>query len=136
MARFYFGDRDPLGQTFAFFSEQAEDAITVVGLVEDTHQMNLREAPPRTVYTPLAQAEPQSPSWMNFEIRTAQSPAAARPAASGAARARQQGRGHSLRADDGSADQCVAGSRAAAGHAVGGLRACSRSCSPPSVSTA
>ena len=45
MARLYFGDRDPMGQTFAFLSER-DKRFTVVGLVEDTHQMNLREKAP------------------------------------------------------------------------------------------
>ncbi|HET9705044.1 MAG TPA: ABC transporter permease [Vicinamibacterales bacterium] len=85
MARFYFGDRDPLGQTFAFLSEE-KDPLTVVGVVADTHQMNLREPAPKMVYTPLAQ-EAEAPSWITFELRTAQNPAALAPAALGAARA-------------------------------------------------
>jgi predicted permease len=84
MARLYFGDRDPLGQTFGF-QHEAEQRVIVVGLAEDTHQMNLREPAPPTVYTPLAQL-PEAPSWMNFELRTAQDPASLAPAAMAAAR--------------------------------------------------
>ena len=84
MARLYFGDRDPLEQTIGFFSER-DKRITVVGLVEDTHQMNLREKAPAIVYTPLAQ-EPEAPWWMNFELRTAQDPASLSLAAIAAAR--------------------------------------------------
>jgi predicted permease len=73
MARFYFGDRDPLEETFAYQSAP-EDRYTVVGITQDTHQMNLRELPPRMVYTPLAQEE-QAPTTMNFEMRAAQNPA-------------------------------------------------------------
>ena len=56
MAKFIAGDRDPIGITFAF-KGNPKDAIAIVGVVQDTHQMNLREPPLRTVYTPMAQAE-------------------------------------------------------------------------------
>jgi predicted permease len=82
--KLYFGDRDPVGQSIAFQSEK-DTRLTVVGVVEDTHQMNLREKAPAIVYTPLRQERAQS--WMNFAIRTAQEPAALAPAAVAAARA-------------------------------------------------
>ena len=47
----------------------------IVGVVQDTHQMNLREAPPRTVYSPIRQAEPP-PSGLTLEVRTAHDPSA------------------------------------------------------------
>ena len=84
MARLYFGERDPLGETIGFSSER-DKRITVVGLVDDTHQMNLREKAPAIVYTPLAQ-EPEAPWWVNFELRTAQDPAGLAAAATAAAR--------------------------------------------------
>jgi predicted permease len=83
MARLYFGDRDPLGETIGFQSEK-DKRLTVVGVVEDTHQMNLRENAPAIVYTPMAQETPQF--WINFAIRTAQEPAALSAAAVAAAR--------------------------------------------------
>ena len=83
MARLYFGDRDPLGETFTFLYDK-EKAFSVVGIAEDTYQMNLREKPPAIVYTPLAQDE--AAQWMNFEIRTAQDPVAQSQAAIAAAR--------------------------------------------------
>jgi predicted permease len=86
-ARLYFGDRDPLGETIGFQSEK-DKRITVVGIVEDTHQMNLRENAPAIVYTPWTQENPQF--WMNFAIRTAQDPAALSSAAVAAARAASQ----------------------------------------------
>ena len=88
MARLYFGDRDPLGQTIGFYSEKGDNSkrLTVVGVVEDTHQMNLREKPPAIVYTPLTQ-EPQSPPWVTFAIQTAQQPSGLSSAAVAAARA-------------------------------------------------
>jgi predicted permease len=83
MAKLYFGDRDPIGQTFTFLY-QKDDPYNVIGIVENTHQMNLREPAPAAVYTPLAQSE-ASP-WMNFELLTAQDPAALATAATAAAR--------------------------------------------------
>jgi predicted permease len=74
MAKFWAGDRDPIGMTLAFRGAP-KDLITIVGVVQDTHQMNLREAPPRTVYSPITQAE-QPPSGLTLEVRTAQEPAA------------------------------------------------------------
>src|SRR4030095_9306948 len=74
MAKFYAGADDPLGKTFAFRGDP-KDQITIVGVVQDTHQMNLRDAPPRTVYVPIGQAE-HTPSYVQLAIRTAQSPAA------------------------------------------------------------
>ena len=74
MAKFWARGRDPLGQTLAFRGDP-KAIITIVGVVEDTHQMNLREPPPRTVYTPLAHEEP-APQFVQFEVRTAQEPAA------------------------------------------------------------
>jgi len=71
MARLHFGDRDPLGETFAFMTEP-DDLFTVVGVTEDTYQLSLRDPVPRMVYTPLAQSE--TPTWMNFELRSAQHP--------------------------------------------------------------
>ncbi len=84
MARLYFGDRDPLGQTFGYQSEK-DIRLTVVGVVDDTHQMNLREKAPAIAYTPLAQE--RTPFWINFAIRTTQAPAALSSAATAAARA-------------------------------------------------
>ena len=79
MAKFWAGDKDPLGMTLAFRG-QPDLKITIVGVVEDTHQMNLREAPPRTVYSPLTQPESSTPSGVTVEVRTAQAPAALTPA--------------------------------------------------------
>jgi predicted permease len=74
MAKFWAGDRDPIGVTLAF-KGNPKDQITIVGVVEDTYQMNLREAPPRTVYTTVAKSE-QPPSGLTLELRTAGNPGA------------------------------------------------------------
>jgi len=84
LAKLYFGERDAMDQTFSFWAEP-EITYTVIGIVENTHQMNLREPAPAAVYTPLAQSE-ASP-WMNFALRTAQDPAALASAATATARA-------------------------------------------------
>jgi predicted permease len=74
MAKFIAGDRDAVGRTFAFKGEP-NNLIEIVGVVQDTHQMNLRDAPIRTAYTPMTQVSP-APSYFQIEIRTAQDPAA------------------------------------------------------------
>jgi predicted permease len=84
MARFYFGDRDPIGQVFRFY-KSPDNPITVVGIARDTYQTSLREPVPRMVYTPLAQ-EAAPPSRINFEMRTAQDPATLMGAARDAVR--------------------------------------------------
>ena len=54
MARFYFGNADPLGRTF---TRVTDEPITIVGVVEDVrHERLTEQAPPKMVYTPLAQA--------------------------------------------------------------------------------
>lgn len=88
MAKFYAGDADPLGKTFAFRGDP-KALITIVGVVEDTHQMNLRDAPLRTVYVPITQAE-NEPSYVQLAIRTVGNPigvtAAVREAVRGVSR--------------------------------------------------
>jgi predicted permease len=88
MAKFWAGQDDPLGRTLAFRGNPKQ-LITIVGVVQDTHQMNLRDAPIRTVYVPITQAE-RPPSYMQVAIRTAQSPvtltAAVRAAVRGVSR--------------------------------------------------
>jgi predicted permease len=85
MARFWAGDGDALGSTLSFRGDP-DDLITIVGVVEDTHQMNLREPPPRMVYTPLAQTTPP-PTQLMIEIRTERDPAALAASAQAAVRA-------------------------------------------------
>ena len=74
MAKFIGGDRDAIGMTFAFKGEP-NNSIEIVGVVQDTHQMNLRDAPIRTAYTPMTQV-PSAPSYFQIEIRTAHEPVA------------------------------------------------------------
>jgi len=56
-ARFYFGDRSPLGAQIRFGRrEQPSQPYEIVGVVKDTRNLNLREADTRTVYLPFTQA--------------------------------------------------------------------------------
>ena len=56
MARYYFGDRDPINATFRFGTTHVGPPITIVGVVRDARQ-HLREAPALMAYTPLSQRD-------------------------------------------------------------------------------
>lgn len=71
-ARSYFGSDDPVGRTISFMSAP-EEMFTIVGLVRDAHQESLRKAPPRMVYTPLAQAKAVEPQ-MTVVVRAVRDP--------------------------------------------------------------
>ena len=73
-ARFFFADENPIGRTVHFFKDES-NPMTIVGVVEDTIQWSLRQEPPMTVYTPLAQLrEPES--LVTVALRTRQDPLA------------------------------------------------------------
>ncbi|HKQ73674.1 MAG TPA: ABC transporter permease [Blastocatellia bacterium] len=56
-ARFYFGDRSPLGaQVRIPRGEQPSPPYEIVGVVKDARNRNLREADARTIYMPITQA--------------------------------------------------------------------------------
>ena len=58
-ARFFFGADDPVGRQVNFFKRE-DSPMTIVGVVEDTAQYNLRDEPLKTVYMPLSQVnEPE-----------------------------------------------------------------------------
>lgn len=64
MARFYFGDSDPIGRTVVL----GKSALTIVGVVEDVRHERLTVAePPRMVYMALA----QTPALVTFEGESA-----------------------------------------------------------------
>ena len=56
MARYFFGEAEPLGRTFSFGSREIGPPITIVGIVRDVRQQ-LRESPPFMAYTPLVQRD-------------------------------------------------------------------------------
>ena len=47
LARFYFGDVDPVGKSVWMSREPSGPPITIVGVVADSKQKDLRDAPPR-----------------------------------------------------------------------------------------
>jgi macrolide transport system ATP-binding/permease protein len=76
MARYYFGDSNPIGRRFSFSDTlDPADAYEIIGVVENTRYRSLRAADSRTLYIPYTQT-----SWpvgaMNFEVRTAGDPGA------------------------------------------------------------
>jgi len=57
MARFYYGELDPIGRSLFLGGGSQRQALTIVGVVADLRQERLRiEKPPRMVYTPLSQS--------------------------------------------------------------------------------
>jgi predicted permease len=84
LAREYFGDTDPLGETLSF---GAREPMTIVGVVGDTAQGNsLRDPSRRTIYTPLSQ-EYDPPPRLNVAIRSTEPVATLAAAARTVARA-------------------------------------------------
>ena len=78
MARFFYGDDDPIGRSFILGGGRLRDTWTIVGVIEDVRQERLRTSEPtRMVYTPLAQGtrglDPRSDTLarLTVEIRTA-----------------------------------------------------------------
>ncbi len=59
-ARFYFGDRNPLGAQIRFAQrERPSPPYEIVGVVKDSRYANLREPDTRLIYLPVAQARDQ-----------------------------------------------------------------------------
>ena len=79
MARYYFGDADPIGRTFTFGRAEGATPITIVGVARDVRQQ-LRDAPPHMAYTPLTQRD-EPPSGLLAAVRTAAVPSSSVAAA-------------------------------------------------------
>jgi predicted permease len=77
LARFYFGDREPVGKLVRLGREADAPPIEIVGVVRDSKHKDLREPPSRMIYLPFLQS-PQP--YMTLEVRTAIAPAALIPA--------------------------------------------------------
>ena len=74
MAKFYFGDTNPIGRTFIVDDYVGQPKpTTIVGVTHDARDHELRGKIPRRFYIPLTQA-PNTISVVNFEIRTAGNP--------------------------------------------------------------
>jgi putative ABC transport system permease protein len=72
LARFYFGDNDPVGKVVWIGREPNGPPIQIVGVARDSKQKNLRQAPPRMIYLPFLQ---DRQPYMTLEARTAMNPA-------------------------------------------------------------
>jgi predicted permease len=75
MARFFYGDADPIGRTFTLGTDQ--EPTTIVGVVKDARHEFLRPVAPRAVYLPLAQHRAEDgglPSQLTVALRTGLDP--------------------------------------------------------------
>lgn len=73
MAHFYFPHENPVGRHLFESGPDGRNrvAITIVGVVRDVKQNQLRQPAPRRYYTPLLQHQPDDPiGALNLEIRT------------------------------------------------------------------
>jgi predicted permease len=78
-ARFYFGNRNPVGARINFGTADENDDREIVGVVADVKHRNLREAAPRFVYVPVAQAlEPSTR--LTLAVQTSGDPTTMLPA--------------------------------------------------------
>jgi predicted permease len=75
MAKFYFGNANPIGRTFTVGDEgMPKEPWEIVGVSEDARDHELKGAVQRRFYRPLVQAGPSSS--IKFEIKTAGDPVA------------------------------------------------------------
>jgi len=74
-ARFYFGDSNPVNTKIRFRRPATDPPYEIVGVVRDSRQSNLREAPPRLVYMPVQQSLDKL-SRLTLSARTSGDPAA------------------------------------------------------------
>ncbi len=82
LARYYFGDRSPIGERFQLVGPSnsgmtgapPEQLYEIVGLVSDAKYLDLREAPPRTIYLNAFQEPRMFAS--RVALRTTEDPAA------------------------------------------------------------
>ncbi|MDO8680674.1 MAG: ABC transporter permease [Acidobacteriota bacterium] len=82
MARYYFGDKNPIGGRFQFVGPSnsgitgapPDQMYEIVGVVGDAKYLDLREIPPRTIYLNAYQ-EPRMPA-NRFALRTTDRPGA------------------------------------------------------------
>ena len=75
MAKFYFGNTNPIGRKIWFDDEERKNQpVEIVGVARNVRDHALRGPVPRRFYIPMGQA-PDSLFAINFEIRTAGKPA-------------------------------------------------------------
>ena len=71
MARYYFANGDAVGRTIV----RRDSALTVIGVVRDVEEQDVRAHPIRRMYIPIFQAR-ELPREFNIEVRTAGDPSA------------------------------------------------------------
>ncbi len=87
MARYYFGQQNPLGRHFTIdrdWKNLGGAPYEIVGIVRDAHYYEIREAPPRTIYLPAFQGGRVFSN--DFILRTSVTPTALAGEARGAVR--------------------------------------------------
>ena len=72
--RYFFGTRNPIGRHIGFGGRNAPLDIEIVGVVQDSKTVALRDRIDRTVYTPFMQASAEDTGQMTFYVRTAGDP--------------------------------------------------------------
>jgi len=72
MAKFFFGNQDPVGRTFRPDPNPRAETIRIIGVAEDAKYATLRDEPTRTIYWPLKKTAATS----TYAIRTQREPAA------------------------------------------------------------
>jgi predicted permease len=76
MARFYFGDANPIGKKISFDQDQRKNVpFEIVGVVRDLRDRSLRGKVERKAYVPIAQAPDDMGGGIIFMIKTAGNPA-------------------------------------------------------------
>jgi predicted permease len=74
MARYFFGNRNPVGRKFGWWGEDRnKQPFEIVGVVKDSKYETLREQVPRTAYLDCFQ---ETPGPMTFALRTSVKPTA------------------------------------------------------------
>jgi predicted permease len=74
MAKYYYGDKSPIGRHIGFGRDKGTD-IEIVGVVRDVRSQGLRDDPPRFIYIPYAQDSDFTQ--LTFFVRAAGDPSAA-----------------------------------------------------------
>lgn len=68
MARFYFGNRNPIGETL-FYDSRLKFTLTIIGVAKDVRDHGVRNEPPRRFYVSYMQAV-DGQMGADYEIRT------------------------------------------------------------------
>jgi predicted permease len=76
-AKYFYGDKDPLGRRFGVGPKEEGYKITIVGVVRDGKAASLREKPARYAFTPYTQdADSNVVGDMTYYVRSSLDPAA------------------------------------------------------------